>query len=171
MLSVVVVGQRRRIVERALSRVRPSVVHGFTPPARQLADGLWLLQRKIRVPPGIEIPTHTTVVRLQNGALLVHSPFRLDPTTKRELDALGPVAHLVAPNSFHYLFLAEYRQAFPGAAIYLAPGLRERSPSVPGGTTLGEQPPAAWEGELEHAVLGPTRGVAEVAFLHRRARR
>jgi len=159
--------ERRTFLERSLAGVRPKVRADVTPPARALTDGLWVVQRMIQVPPRIDIPATTTVIRLCDGTLLVHSPFRLDPALRRELGALGTVAHLVAPNAFHYLYLGEHHAAFPAAAIHLAPGLRERQPSVPAGTTLGEVPPASWQGEIELAVLGPTRGVAEVAFLHR----
>ncbi len=168
--GVTSVDRSRGLVERLLGLATPTVVDDFTPPARAVADGLWVLQRKIRVPPGIEIPTHTTVVRLARGGVLVHAPFRLDPVMRRELDALGPVAHLVAPSSFHYLYVAEHRHAFPAAEVHLAPGLRERRPAVGRGTVLGDRAPAAWDGELDQAVLGPTRGVAEVVFLHRPSR-
>jgi hypothetical protein len=87
-----------------------------------------------------------------------------------DLARMGRVAHLVAPNSFHYLYLGQHREAFPDAAVYLCPALQERRPVVGSGTVLGEAPPAAWEGEIDQAVLGPSRGVSEVAMLHRATR-
>ncbi len=159
--------ERRGFLDRTLGLVRPRVVDDFTPPPRALSDGLWVLQRKVRVPGGIAIPTHMTVLRLASGGLLVHSPFKLDPAMRRDLDGLGPVAHLVAPSSFHYLFVAEHHEAYPAAQVHLAPALRERRPSLPAGSVLGDRPPAAWAAELDQAVLGPTRGVSEVVFLHR----
>ncbi len=158
--------QQRTILERTLGLFKPAVVVDFTPPLRRVADELWVWQRKIRLP-GIEIPTHSTVLRLADGTLILHSPFQLDPSIRDELDELGPVAHLVAPNSFHYLFVAEHCRAFPDARVHLAPGLRERRSRLPPGSVLGERPPVEWAAELDQAVLGPTHGVAEVAFLHR----
>jgi hypothetical protein len=163
-------GRRRGFLERILGLANPTVVRDFTPPARQLADGLWVMQRKIRLPGGVQIPGHTTVVRLVGGGLLVHSPFALDPVMRADVERLGPVTHLVAPSTFHYLYLDENRRAFPDAAVHLVPGLRERRPGVGAGDVLGDATPAEWEGQIEHAVLGPTRGAAEAAFLDRPSR-
>lgn len=163
------VAQTRGFVDRVLGLARPAVVDDFTPPARAVADGLWVVARKIRLPGGITIATNMTVVRLRSG-LLVYSPFRLDAPMRADLAGMGHVAHLVAPSSFHYLYLGQYRDAFPEAAVYLCPALRERRPGVGAGTVLGEEPPPAWEGELDVAVLGPSRGVSEVVLLHRATR-
>lgn len=163
-------GHRRGFLDRTLGLARPSVVRDFTPPACAVADGLWVVQRKIHLPGGIDIPTHMTIVRLARGGLLVHSPFRLDEVMRRDLAALGTVVHLVAPSAFHYLYVAEHRRAFPDAEVHVAPALLERRPAVAPGTVLGDTPPSAWAGDLDQAVLGPSRGVSEVAFLHRATR-
>jgi len=163
-------GQKRGFLDRTLGIARPAVVGDFTPPARAVADGIWVVQRKIHLPGGIDIPTHMTVVRLADGGLFVHSPFRLDAAMRRDLTELGRVAHLVAPSSIHYLYLGGHREAFPDAEVHLAPALLERRPVVAPGTVLGAEPPAAWVGQLDQAVLGPSRGVSEVAFLHRATR-
>ena len=41
------------------------------------------------------------VVKLKNGELWVHSPIDLDEETKKEIDALGEVKHIVSPNYEH----------------------------------------------------------------------
>ena len=38
---------------------------------------------------------------------------------------------------------------------------------MPPGNELTEAAPDAWSGVVEHAILGPTRGVSEVALFHR----
>ena len=38
-----------------------------------------------------------SVVRLRDGGLLVHSPLSLGQATREEIDALGPVRALAAP--------------------------------------------------------------------------
>jgi hypothetical protein len=162
--------QRRGFLERVLGLATPVVVRDFTPSVRSLTDGLWVIQRKIRLPGGIQIPGHTTIVRLANGDLLVHSPFALDPVMRRDLDGLGRVRHLVAPSTFHYLYLDENRAAFPDATVHLVPGLRERCPAVGAGEVLGDATPADWDGQIDHAVLGPTHGASEVALFHRASR-
>jgi hypothetical protein len=52
---------------------------------------------------GLHIGTRMTAVRLSDGSLFVHSPITLDGDLKKEIDALGPVGHIVAPSLFHHL--------------------------------------------------------------------
>lgn len=159
---------RRSLLDRLLALESPGAVPGFAPPPRPLAEGLWSFDRKLRMSSRIALPTRMTVARLSGGGLWVHSPVLLDEPTRAALDALGAVAHLVAPNPFHFLFLEPYSQAYPAAGLHLAPGLRERRPELPPARTLGDHPPAAWAGEIDQAVLdGRFR---EVVFLHRASR-
>jgi hypothetical protein len=55
----------------------------------------------------------------------------------------------------------------PGATLRVAPGLHARVPSLPAGEALGDAPVAAWRAAVEHAILGPVRGLSEVALFHR----
>ena len=45
--------------------------------------------------------------------------------------------------------------AFPAAAIYLAPDLAEKLPKLPTGVRLGEDPPEAWADEIDQTWLRP----------------
>ena len=139
------------------------------PPPFALADDLYSIERRFFLPGGIAMPTRSLVVRCQDGALAVLSP-PPDEDALRDVAALGPVRFLVAPNSFHHVGLASWAAAFPGARVLLAPGLRARRPELPGGDELEEGAEAPFADVLSHTVLGPVRGVSEVAFLHRPSR-
>jgi len=78
---------------------------------------------------GMHLPftTRMTLVRLRDGALWVHSPIALTPGLQREVEAVGPVRHLIAPNTFHYAFLTAWLTAYPGALSYGAPGVSKRA--------------------------------------------
>jgi hypothetical protein len=121
------------------------------------------------LPGGFLIPTRSFAVRMREGALAVLSPLP-DEAALRDVAALGRVAFLIAPNSFHYLGIPAWVAAFPGARVFLAPGLRERRPELPPGDELAEGAPIPFADVLAHAVLAPQRGVSEVAFLHRPSR-
>ena len=41
---------------------------------RQIGDGIWLMEHPLRMPGGIEIGTRSTLMRLQDESLLLHSP-------------------------------------------------------------------------------------------------
>jgi hypothetical protein len=155
------------LIDRVLRPLRPAAVAGYCPPPQPIASGLWTIERRLRFPPGLELAGKMTVVRLHDGALVLISPVALDDATHAQIAALGSVAAVIAPNSFHYLFVSAYAAAFPGCRTFLAPGLRERVPTCPAGTVLGDDVRPDWFAELEHRVFGPVRGGAEIVFLHR----
>jgi hypothetical protein len=56
---------------------------------------IWLCDYPVRYA-GTRFRARTTVLRLDGGDLLVHSPCPIDAALVDELAALGPVAHIVA---------------------------------------------------------------------------
>jgi uncharacterized protein DUF4336 len=157
---------KRSLIDRILNLATPAAVEGDASPPRALADNLWVVDRRIRILGPLTLPTRMTIVRLQGGGLFLHSPCQLDAPTRCAVEALGPVACIVAPNTFHHLFVNDCANAFPTAQVYLAPGLRERRPEVRPGLTLSDTVPVAWQGEIDQLLFGPVRGVSEVVFVH-----
>lgn len=75
----------------------------------------------------MKFPTRMTIIRLQGGELFIHSPTPLTPELKAEVAAIGTPSWLIGPNKIHYWWLPEWRDAFPEAQVYLAPGIPERA--------------------------------------------
>ena len=123
--------------------------------------------RRLRMPGGPRLPSRTTLVRLGSGGLLVVSPPPVEAGGLEPLERLGAVAEVLVPNSFHYLNAPGFLGRHPDARLLLAPALRQRVPDLPPGDELGPARPASWDGVLEHAILGPVRGLSEVALFHR----
>src|SRR4029450_12084462 len=92
---------------------------------RGLDENLWVAEQPLKFM-GLEVGTRMTIVRFADGALWVHSPLRLSSERHEAVEALGPVRFLVAPNTFHHLFIGEWMAAWPGARAYAAPGLPEK---------------------------------------------
>ena len=115
-------------------------------------------------------PTRMTVIRL-GDALFVHSPTSLGPALQREVDALGSPRWIVAPNRIHYSWVPDWRQAYPDAAIYLAPHIREQAR---GRIDFPAQELSAASGYPWDGVIAtlPVRGrfMTEVEFFHRPSR-
>ena len=114
---------------------------------------------------GIEFGARMTVVRLPNGDLWIHSP--LEPTDEMlcALAEIGPVRHLIAPNKMHYLGAKAFKQAYPQARLYGAPGLAEAHKDIPFDATLGEVPESAWSPILEQIIFHGNL-INEVVFFH-----
>jgi hypothetical protein len=136
---------------------------------RPLAPELWVADRPLPLPVG-DIGTRMTVIRLGDGGLFLHSPVRLDATTRTALAALGPVRAVVAPNKVHHLFAGDYAAAYPEARLYAAPGLPEKRPDLPFHETLADQTPLAWHLEIEQHVFRGIPWINEVVFFHRATR-
>jgi glyoxylase-like metal-dependent hydrolase (beta-lactamase superfamily II) len=116
---------------------------------------------------GLALGTRTTVVRLADGGLWLHSPGPLDEAQRRALEALGPVRALVAPSLLHHLFLRPAAEAFPAARVYVAPGLPEKVRDLRFDEVLDGEAPPAWKGEIDQLPLAGLRRMIEVVFLHR----
>jgi hypothetical protein len=107
-----------------------------------------------------------TVLKLGDGSLLVHSPLALDESLKREIDALGPVGHIVAPSLFHHLYAGDAARLFPEAKIHGPAGLRKKRPDLPLDAVLDGQSEPAWRDDLETLAIQGTL-LDETVFWHK----
>lgn len=139
-------------------------------PVRPFVPGrIWFCEYEVRYG-GMNLEARTTFLRFANGDLFVHSPCPLDAELKRQVDQLGPVAHIVAPGTFHHLHVAAWAEAYPAAQVWLCPGLREKRSELPQGLELSDEPPRAWRDELEQVVIRGNRVIREVLFFDRQSR-
>ena len=136
---------------------------------RALDRDLWALDQPLRVG-GLELGVRTCVVRLGDGGTLVHAPGPLTAAARAEIEALGPVRALIAPNLLHHMYLADCARAYPRARVFGAPGLREKLGSARIDEVLGEKAPGLWSAELDQLVVQGAPGMNEVVFLHRASR-
>ncbi|MHC4215445.1 MAG: DUF4336 domain-containing protein [Planctomycetota bacterium] len=118
---------------------------------------------------GFPYPTRMAVIRLADGGLWVWSPVGLDRELRTEVEALGPVRHLVSPNKLHHLFLAEWGAAWPEARLYAPPGLARRRKDLDFAAELGDRPEPAWDGQIDQVVIGGSLAMNEVVFFHRQS--
>jgi hypothetical protein len=139
------------------------------PSLRELATNIWIAERPQRFY-GLEVGTRMTVIRLGDGSLLLHSPVLLDPELRRELDAIGRVCFTVAPNRVHHLHAGEVAGAYPGARLWVAPGLARKRPDLVFAGVLGDEAPAEWKEEVDQVFFRGRPYENEVVFLHRASR-
>jgi hypothetical protein len=138
---------------------------------KPIAPDLWIVDSGPLRAMGVDIPLRMTVVRLKSGALWLHSPTYYDERLRTELEKIGPILHLVAPNIAHWSFLKDWQAHCPGVTTWAARGLRQRSQVRKSGVALdfdlGADAPNAWANEIDQALVPGGFGVNEVAFLHR----
>ena len=85
-----------------------------------------------------------TIVRLSGSKLLLHSPIEETPELVREVRAFGTVAHIIAPNRLHHLFVGEWQEIFPEASTFVAPGLDTKRDDLVITGVLDDEPEPAW---------------------------
>ncbi|MCZ0960920.1 DUF4336 domain-containing protein [Paracoccus benzoatiresistens] len=142
---------------------------------KPVAENVWVVDSGPMKAMGmIPIPVRTTVIRLPGHGVMVHSPSRLTPDLRRQIEEISPIRHLVAPNIAHWTFLKDWQQALPEATTWAAPGLRKRAQVRASGLRLdhdlGNPPPESWPPELEQIAVHGGAGFCEVALHHRPSR-
>lgn len=107
-----------------------------------------------------------TIVRLQDGRVWIHNAFRLKEKDLAWLKALGDVAFIVAPNTFHCSDAGWMAQQFPQAELFVP------LTKIPSFQSLGLKPkdanadfPFSISNELRCFPMQGTR-MSEAVFIH-----
>ena len=61
----------------------------------------------------------------------------------------GPVRFVVAPNWVHHLYAGKVAEVYPGARLWVGPGLELKRPDLVFEAVLGDEAPAAWKGQVD----------------------
>ncbi|MBV7393979.1 DUF4336 domain-containing protein [Mameliella sediminis] len=133
-----------------------------------LGQDLWTVEGPpVQGAAGFAFPTRMCVARLSDGGLWLHSPIEREAELARELDALGPVRHIVAPNDLHHLYLSDWSSAHPTAQVHAAPGVAMKCPGVVVDFELEPAPAPDWQDCIEQQVFSGNRLTTETVFFHR----
>lgn len=134
---------------------------------RQFGREIWTDDGPTVSVAGFAYPTRMIVIRLSDGALFVWSPTALSEERQAAIDRLGPVRHIVAPNTLHHLFVGEWQAAYPAARCHALPALRIKRPDVTWDRDLEDAPAPEWSNDLDQVVVRGNRITTEVVFFHR----
>lgn len=138
-------------------------------PLKPFGPEIWLADGVDVEVIGFRYPTRMAVIRLVSGGLLIWSPVAFSENLRRQLEALGEVKHLVAPNSLHHLFLGEWKEAYPLAKLHAAPGLESRRKDLDFDTELSDAPLSEWASDVDQVLMRGNRITTEVVFFHHRS--
>ena len=131
--------------------------------------GLWTATQPLSFL-GLHIGTRMAVVRLSGGDLYVHSPIALDDAVRAEVDALGPVRHVVAPNLYHHLHARQWVQDYPDALVHAPAGLAKKRPDLRIDRVLdATEPEPSWAGQLDLVNIEGSM-LGETVVVHRASR-
>ena len=141
---------------------------------KPVVNNIWVVDSgPFRIAGLIPVPLRMTVIRLNSGDILLHSPTRWTARLQREIETLGLLRHLVAPNPFHWSFIRGWQAHFPAARVWAAEGTRQRRMVRLRGprfdAEISDVPPPDWSGELDLIMV---RGLVfrEAALFHHATR-
>lgn len=129
-------------------------------------DYIWTTDYPVKYA-GCKFSARMTVIRLGDGELMLHSPGPIDGTLADAISELGQVSYIVAPGSFHHMYVAAAQRQYPAAETHICPGIERKVPNLRFDWILGPRPPAAWGDTVDQALIRGSKYMWEVAMLHK----
>ena len=139
---------------------------------QQVDRNLWVAEQPLKFM-GLPVGTRMTVIRLVDNFLLLISPIQITSEIKQQLDDLGTVKYLIAPNLFHYLYLADCQKTYPQALVLAPPGLKAKQSNLKINSTF-TQDDIKFDSQLEYTlfegfqvlIVSQIKTVNEIVFYH-----
>lgn len=94
-------------------------------PIEQLEENLWTVTGVFPIPFN-PLKRVMTIVRRDDGKLVLHGLMALEESEQKKLESLGEIATLVAPSGYHRRDAGRYRERYPQAKLYAPKGGRAR---------------------------------------------
>ena len=129
-------------------------------------DKIWIKEYPIHYA-GTKFNSRMTIIRLSNGNLFIHSPCEIEEDTKISIEKLGKVEFIVAPGSYHHLYVGSAQRAFPEPETFICPGIERKNPEIEFDWLLGDRPDKRWEDDFEQVLVRGNKYIWEVAFCHK----
>ncbi|GAB2663029.1 DUF4336 domain-containing protein [Vibrio panuliri] len=132
-----------------------------------LADNIWIFNGGNVTFLGFPFSTRMTIVRLANQKLWVHSPIELSAELQQQVESLGEVAYLIAPNHLHHLFIAQWQQAFPTAKTFGTAQVVKKRQDLYFENCLAQSSELPWDEEISHLLFTGSSVMEESVFFHK----
>lgn len=102
-----------------------------------VADNIWAVSAPLSFI-GLRVGTRMTVIRLSGGGVALHSPVPADLALVAEIEAIGPVRHIICPNLFHHLYAGDAQRLWPDALLHGPAALHRKRKDLRFHVTLDE---------------------------------
>lgn len=134
---------------------------------KEIVDGrIWVAEDDLFMPGGVHFPVRMTIIKLKSGGLWLHSPITITDAMADEINALGNVEHIVAPNCFHHLYAGPAKERYKDATLHAPRGLTKKRKDLSFDNVLTNEE-CPWPEDFEQHKMGGTPALQEVVFFHR----
>lgn len=96
-------------------------------PIEKLGPNLWRVEGDLE---GMQLKRVMTIARGDDGKVIIHNAVPLEDALMAEIEAFGPVSHIVVPNGYHRLDAPVFKQRYQDAKVICPPGAREKVAEV-----------------------------------------
>jgi hypothetical protein len=96
-------------------------------PIEELEPNLWRVQGSLK---GMALKRVMTLVRLEDGGIVVHSAISLDEDSMAKIEAWGEPAVLLVPNAYHRLDAPAWVARYPKLEVLCPSGARKKVEAV-----------------------------------------
>ena len=93
-------------------------------PIQELSENLWRVEGTL---PHFSLKRVMTVVRLEDGRLLIHSAIAMAKAAMKQLESWGTPAILLIPHTRHRLDAARYVQRYPELRVFAPPAVMNKA--------------------------------------------
>ena len=102
---------------------------------RQFGDNFWNIRAEFKLFKMLNIGTHMSIIRRENGKFIIIDTVPLEPQLKREIDELTNNGELIeavlATHPFHSLAFPAFYAAYPNVDYFGTPRHRRNQTQIP----------------------------------------
>jgi hypothetical protein len=96
-------------------------------PIQELSENLWRVEGAL---PHFSLRRVMSVVRLQDGRLLIHSAIAMDESSMKRLEAWGEPAIMLIPHARHRMDAPRYKRRYPALRVFAPPAVMNKAGEV-----------------------------------------
>ena len=96
-------------------------------PVQELSENLWRVEGAL---PHFSMRRVMSVVRLQNGELVIHSAIAMDEAGMQRLEAWGKPSILLIPHGRHRMDAPAYKRRYPALRVFAPPAVLKKAREV-----------------------------------------
>ncbi|NVD06490.1 DUF4336 domain-containing protein [Vibrio sp. JPW-9-11-11] len=135
-----------------------------------LAQDIWVFDGNSVPFFGLPFSTRMTVVRLSGGDLWVHSPIAMTPDIQSQLEELGTVKYLIAPNHLHHLFLPDWISIYPDAEVFGTDEVIKKRQDIQFNASLNSDKAWPWCDDIAQVLFSGSPLMQECVFFHKQSK-
>lgn len=115
---------------------------------------------------GIPVGARMSLVEVNEGELLAISPIKMTDSVLRQIKEAGEIKWIVAPNSFHHMYVNGCQRAFPEAMSFAPRSLLKKRTDLTFTGVIENGAKYPWDEVLQTHLYEPSSSFSEAMFFH-----